>query len=96
MSRKYEGLIVLKTQGVEQSVDEIISNIGKEIESEGVKLDSVDNLGRRKFAYTSQKREGGQYVNFTFLAEPTQIKPLNDRLKLNDLVHSQHYRVVEG
>ncbi len=92
MSNKYEGLIVLKTQGVEQSVEEMISSIGQEIEAEGAKLDSVDDLGRRKFAYTSQKREGGQYVNFTFQAEPTAIEPIRSKLKLNDVVHTQHYR----
>lgn len=90
--RKYEGLIVLNTQGATQSVQEMITAIGKEIEAEGAKLDSVDDLGRREFAYTSQHRSGGQYVNFNFEAEPTVIDAIQDRLKLNELVHSQHYQ----
>lgn len=95
MSNKYEGLIVLNTQGAKDSVEDMISSIGKEIEAEGAKLDSVDDLGRRKFAYTSQKREGGQYVNFTFEAEPTVIEPIRAKLKLDDTVHTQHYRRLD-
>ena len=41
MNRKYEGLIVLNTKGKEDSVDELVSAVAKEMEAEGAKLDEI-------------------------------------------------------
>ena len=51
MSRKYEGLIILNTKLLEGSVDDLVASLGKEIEAEGAKLEEVQQIGRRKFAY---------------------------------------------
>lgn len=93
MSRKYEGLIVLNTKGTEGSIDDLVSSIGKELEAEGAKLEEVRQIGRRKFAYESQKQEAGFYVNYLFEADPTAIERIQTRLKLNDHVHLQHYQL---
>lgn len=92
MSRKYEGLIVLNTKGSDKGVDELVSNVGKEIEAEGGKLDEIQQLGRRKFAYNARDLEGGHYVNYLFEADPAVIEKLQARLKLNEVVHLQHYQ----
>ena len=94
-SRKYEGLIVLNTKSTEgTSVDELVSTVGKEIESEGAKLDEVQQIGRRKFAYNSRHLESGHYVNFFFKAEPAAIDRIQAKLKLNGSVHLQHFQRV--
>ncbi|MFM2242986.1 MAG: ribosomal protein [Verrucomicrobiota bacterium] len=93
MSRKYEGLIVLNTKGIETSIDELVSAVGKEIEAEGAKLEEVKQLGRRQFAYPSNKLETGHYVNYLFAAEPAAIDAITKRLKLNEKVHLQHFQV---
>ena len=93
MSRKYEGLIVLNTKGIETSIDELVSAVGKEIEAEGAKLEEVKQLGRRQFAYSSNKLETGHYVNYLFAAEPAAIDAITKRLKLNEKVHLQHFQV---
>ncbi|MCU0796732.1 MAG: 30S ribosomal protein S6 [Akkermansiaceae bacterium] len=93
MSRKYEGLIVLNTKGIETSIDELVSTVGKEIEAEGAKLEEVKQLGRRQFAYASNKLESGHYVNYLFSAEPAAIDAITKRLKLNEQVHLQHFQV---
>ena len=93
MSRKYEGLIVLNTKGLEGSIDDLVSAVGKEIEAEGGKLQEVQQIGRRKFAYPSKHLESGHYVNYLFNAEPEVIERLQARLKLNEKVHLQHYQV---
>ena len=92
MSRKYEGLIVLNTKGNDKGVDELVSSVGKEMESEGAKLDEIQQLGRRQFAYNARDLEGGHYVNYLFEAEPDVILKIQDRLKLNGVVHLQHYQ----
>jgi small subunit ribosomal protein S6 len=94
-SRKYEGLIVLNTKSTEgTSVDELVSTVGKEIEAEGAKLDEVQQIGRRKFAYNSRHLESGHYVNFFFKAEPAAIDRIQAKLKLNGNVHLQHFQRV--
>ena len=91
MSRKYESLIVLDTKGNEDSVDELVGAVAKEMESEGAKLDEIQQMGRRKFAYNARHLEGGHYVNYVFEAEPTQLEKIQSRLKLNKTVFLQHY-----
>ena len=93
MSRKYEGLLVLNTKGIDGTIDDLVSAVGKEIEAEGGQLEEVQQMGRRKFAYPSNKIEGGHYVNYLFSAEPETIEKINSRLKLNPKVHLQHYHV---
>ena len=92
MSRKYEGLIVLNTKGMEGSIDDLVSSVAKEIEAEGAKLDEVQQLGRRKFAYNARHLEAGHYVNYIFEADPAAIDRIQSRLRLNDKVHLQHFQ----
>ena len=92
MNRKYEGLIVLNTKGTETSIDDVVSSVSKELEEEGAKLDEIKQLGRKKFAYNARKLDGGHYVNYIFEADGETIDKIKERLKLNTLVHLQHYQ----
>ncbi|MCH1505723.1 30S ribosomal protein S6 [Verrucomicrobiales bacterium] len=94
MKRKYEGVIILNTIGKEESIDKMVSRVGETIESEGGKLQQIDRLGRKDFAYPSNKIQGGFYVNYFFEAEPASIEKIQTALKLNDEVHVQHYQVL--
>ena len=79
---------------MEGSVDELVSSVAKELEDEGAKLDEVQQLGRRKFAY-SPKIDAGHYVNYIFEAEPEAIERMDARLKLNDKVYLQHFQRLD-
>lgn len=92
MNRKYEGLIILNTQGTETSIDDLVNNVSKELEEEGAKLDEVKQLGRKKFAYNARKLDGGHYVNYVFEAEGDVISKIQARLKLNGAVFLQHFQ----
>lgn len=92
MSRNYEGLIVLNTKGIDGSIDDLVSSIGKELEAEGAKLEEVQQMGRRQFAYPSKTSDGGHYVNYHFEAAPESIEKIQARLKLNDAVQIQHFQ----
>ena len=96
MSRKYQGVIIINAQGKEESVDDMVSSIGKEIEEEGGKLEQIDQLGKREFVYNARHLSHGFYVNYHFEAEPATIVNLRKRLSLNKTVHLQHYDRVEG
>lgn len=92
MTRNYEGLIILNTKGIDGSIEDLISSVGKEIEAEGGKLDEVQQLGRRQFAYPAKHLDGGHYVNYIFAADSAAIEKIQTRLKLNKQVHLQHYQ----
>ncbi|MFD2303040.1 30S ribosomal protein S6 [Roseibacillus ishigakijimensis] len=83
---------MLNTKGSDKGIDDLVSSVGKEMEAVGAKLDEIQQLGRRKFAYNARDLDGGHYVNFIFLAEPEVIGKIQERLRLNDLVYLQHYQ----
>ncbi len=91
MSRKYEGLIVLDTKGIDTSIEELVSTVGQQIEAEGAKLDEVKNLGRKTFAYNARQIEGGHYVSYIFDAAPDVINKIKKSLDLNDAIYLQSY-----
>ena len=94
MDRKYEGLIVLNPKGKEDSVDELVGAVAKEMEAEGAKLEEIKQMGRRNFAYNARHLDGGHYVNYIFEADTQQVQKIQGKLKLNALVHLQHYQRV--
>jgi small subunit ribosomal protein S6 len=94
MSRKYQGLIVLNTKSLDGSIDELVTSVGKEIEAEGAKLEKIAQLGRREFAYNSRHLEAGHYVNYTFQGESDTVSKIQDRLRLNNHVHLQHFQRI--
>lgn len=94
MSKKYEGLIVFNTKGNTLTIDELIKQVGSEMQEEGATVTEVTDLGRREFANESDHLKAGQYVNFLFTAEPSAIKTIRERLSINSNVHYQYYKVL--
>ena len=92
MSRKYEGLIVLNSQGQEDSLNDLVTSVAKEMEGKGAKMDEIQQLGRKKFAYNARHLEGGHYVNYIFEAEPAALVPIPAALNLNTSIYLQHYQ----
>jgi small subunit ribosomal protein S6 len=93
MKRKYEGVIVLNLQGKEEGIDDIVGNIGKELEDEGATMEQIDRLGRKDFAYKNHaKQNHGYYVNYHFEAKPAAIKKIQTRLALSKDIQLQYYQ----
>ncbi|MBT8036569.1 MAG: 30S ribosomal protein S6 [Verrucomicrobiae bacterium] len=92
MSRKYEGLIVLNSQGQEDGLNELVTSVAKEMEGNGAKMDEIQQLGRRKFAYNARQVDGGHYVNYIFEADPAAIDQIQTKLTLNNSIYLQHYQ----
>jgi small subunit ribosomal protein S6 len=94
MSRKYEGLIALATKNQEGSMDELVSSITKDIEASGAKIEKIDNLGRKEFAYTPRKINGAHYVSYTFTAAPDCITKIQAKLALNVSIYLNQFNRV--
>lgn len=94
MSRKYEGLIVLTTKSQEGSMDDLVTAITKDIESTGAKVEKIDNMGRKDFAYTPRKINGAHYVTYTFSGAPECIVQIKEKLALNTAVYLNQFNRV--
>ena len=94
MSRKYEGLIVLTSKSQEGSMDDLVANVSKEMESEGATVEKIDNMGRKEFAYTPRNISGAHYVTYTISGEPECITKIQAKLALNDSVYLNQFSRV--
>jgi small subunit ribosomal protein S6 len=92
MSRTYEATIVLNTKGKEESIEQLISQVTKELETAGAQLQQVDQMGKREFPFSPRHVTHGYFVNIQFAAEPKVIDTASARLKLNDSVYQQYYQ----
>ncbi len=89
--RNYEAIFVLNFQG-EEGMDDKINGIGREIEEEGAKLERIDRLGKRDFAYNARKKKSGYYVNYFFQAKPDTVAKLQNRFRINPDIYLQSYQ----
>ena len=94
MSRKYEGLIALTTKNQEGSMDALVSAVSKDIEASGAKIEKIDNMGRKEFAYTPRKINGAHYVNYIFTGSPDCIAKIQEKLALNFSVYLNKFNRV--
>lgn len=92
MKKRYEALMVLNTQGTEDSAKEIVDRLESEFEKEGAKIEQVQKMDRRQFSYVAGPLDAGYYVNFVFEAEPQLITKLRSKFKLDAEVYRQHYQ----
>ncbi len=86
--RNYKATLILDNRGKEDSVDQIIEGVKKEISSVQGEVTAVENLGRREFARkTDDKFPAGVYVQVNFSAPAAAPAQLQERLRLNATVY---------
>lgn len=91
MKRKYQAMIVLDLKGKEESVEQLVGGISREMEKSGLKLEQIDQIGKRKFPFNPRHVESGYFVNIQFEAETTALEGIRTKLKLNENVYQQYY-----
>ena len=92
MKNRYEGLLVLDTQGKEDTVKDVIERLEKDFAKEGASVEQVQKLDTREFSYAAGHLTSGYFVNFVFNAEPDVVDKLRAKLKLDPEVYRQHYQ----
>ncbi len=92
MKHRYEGLLVLDTQGKEDTVKETIERLEKDFAKEGASVEGVQKMEKREFTYVAGALSSGYFVNFVFQAEPTVLDKLRARFKLDPEIYRQHYQ----
>ena len=89
---RYEGLLVLDTQGKEDTVKDVIERLESDFKKEGADIEQVQKMERREFTYAAGHLNGGYFVNFVFQAEPTVLDKLRAKFKLDPEVYRQHFQ----
>jgi len=92
MKNRYEALLVLNTQGREETVKDVVDRLESEFQKEGAEIEQVQKMDKRQFSYVAGELEAGHYVNFIFHAEPDLITKLRAKFKLDAEVYRQHYQ----
>lgn len=95
MKHRYEALLVLNTQGKEDTVKEIIDRLESEFQQEGAQIEQVQKMDKRPFSYMAGPLNAGYYVNFVFNAEPQSIAKLRTKFKLDPEIYRQNYQRLE-
>ena len=92
MKNRYEALLVLNTQGREDTVKDIVDRLESEFQKEGADIELVQKMDKRHFSYVTGPLDSGFYVNFVFHAEPQLITKLRSKFKLDPEVYRQNYQ----
>jgi small subunit ribosomal protein S6 len=86
--RQYRATFILDNRGKEDSVDQIIEGVKKEIAAVQGDVTTVENLGRKDFVrVTDRKFPAGTYVQIACAAPAEGPAQLRERLRLNHNVH---------
>ena len=83
MKRKYELLVLLKSDIPSEKFQSILDRIQSVVTEGGGNILLVDNWGKKKLAYEVHKNSKGVYVLFTFLSSGSIIQELERILRLN-------------
>jgi small subunit ribosomal protein S6 len=92
MKNRYEALLVLNTQGKEDTVKEIVERLESEFQKEGATIEQVQKMDKRPFSYAAGELDAGYFVNFIFQADSQLITKLRLKFKLDPEVYRQHYQ----
>src|SRR3954462_8543705 len=92
MKHRYEALLVLNTQGREETVKDVVDRLESEFQKEGAEIEQVQKMDKRQFSYVAGELDAGHYVNFVFHADPQLITKLRAKFKLDPEVYRQHYQ----
>jgi small subunit ribosomal protein S6 len=95
MKHRYEALLVLNTQGKEDTVKEVIDRLESEFQQVDAQIEQVQKMDKRPFSYAAGPLSAGYYVNFVFNAEPQSIAKLRSKFKLDPEIYRQNYQRLQ-
>lgn len=86
--RNYRATFILDNRGKEDSIDQIIEGVKKEIAAVQGDVTAVENIGKKDFVrVTDKKFTGAAYVHVNFSAPADGPAQLKERLRLNHSVY---------
>ncbi len=90
---KYESVIIINPNLEGESIKALIEKFSNLINNNG-KVDSVEEIGKKKLAYEIKKYKEGYYIVFKFESKPEAIAELERIYRITDEV--MKFIVVKG
>jgi ribosomal protein S6 len=91
MKNRYEILLALKTAAKDETHKDIVERLEKALVAEGARIEQVQRLERREFAYPHHKLKSAYFVNFVVDADSSAISSIRTKLALDEEVTMQNY-----
>ena len=82
---KYESVIIINPNLEGEAIKALVEKFSNLINNNG-KVDSVEEVGKKKLAYEIKKNKEGYYVVINFEANPELIKELERNYRITDSV----------
>ena len=82
---KYESVIIINPNLEAESIKALVEKFSNLINNNG-KVDSVEEIGKKKLAYEIKKNKEGYYIVFKFEADPELITELERVYRITDEV----------
>ena len=82
---KYESVIIINPSVDEEGIKAVIAKYTDIINNEG-KVESVNEIGKKRLAYEIMKNKEGYYTVFNFEAKPELIAELERNYRIDDSV----------
>ena len=82
---KYESVIIINPNLEAESIKALVEKFSNLINNNG-KVDSVEEIGKKKLAYEIKKNKEGYYIVFKFEAKPESIDELERVYRITDEV----------
>ena len=93
VTRQYETTFIVNASLDDVQVDGVIGRVQETITKNGGTISSLNKWGRKRLAYSINKRTNGFYVNVEFEAPGTLLAPLERSFQLDEMI-LRHLTVV--
>lgn len=81
---KYELLYIISCDAPEETREAIIKKFSDMVEKDGGKVESIEKIGMKKFAYPIQDKQEGFYVLMNFESNPTLPREMEQQMALTE------------
>ena len=82
---KYESVIIINPSVDEEAMKALVAKYTDIINNEG-KVESVNEIGKKRLAYEIMKNKEGYYTVFNFEAKPELIAELERNYRIDDSI----------
>ena len=87
-NRNYRASFILDNRGKEESIDQIVEGVKKDIAAVKGEVSAVETVGKKDFVrVTDKKFTGAHYVQIKFSGPANAPSQLRERLRLNQSVY---------
>ena len=85
-NRTYEVMYIVDPDTADERIGKLNDAVGKLIAKEGGSVVRMDDIGRKRMAYSIQKKQEGYYVLFEIEGSGQEIAELERRMRVNDMI----------